>query len=322
MNRFIRAISGIVTAYTASFAFAQGYPSKPIKMIAPFPPAGTSDVLGRFLAQKLTEGLGQTVVVENRPGASANIGHEIASKAAPDGYTIILSNNGAFTINPLVFKRMPFDAINDFVPITLIAAAGQVLIVHPTLSAKTVDDVIALAKAKPDFYNFGSGGIGIPSHITGELFNRVTGTRLTHIPYKGTGQAVLDLVAAQLHMVFADMVPAVPQIKSGRVRAIAVTSPQRMPILPDVPTMAEAGAAGVTSQVWWAMLAPKGVPAEVVTRLNTELGRIVKLPDVQERYASLGLSTLHSAPQTVHEWARKEAPDMAKLLEAAGIKPE
>jgi tripartite-type tricarboxylate transporter receptor subunit TctC len=322
MRRIARIAAVVATLAFSASSYAQTYPTKPIRMIAPFPPAGSSDVLGRFLAQKMTEGLGQTVVVENRAGASANIGHEVASKAPPDGYTIILSSNGVFTINPLLFKRMPFDAYNDFAPITLIAEAGQVLIVHPSLPAKTAQDVATLAKAKPGFYNFGSGGVGIPSHISGELFNRVMGTQLTHIPYKGTGQAVLDLVAGQLHMVFSDMVPAIPQIKSGRVRAIAVTTPQRMPILADVPTMAEAGAAGVDAQVWWSVLAPKGTPAEVIARLNAEFGRIVKLTDVQERYAALGLSTLHSVPAAVHERARKEAPDMAKLLEAAGVKPE
>lgn len=307
----------------AASAFAQGnYPAKPIRFIAPFPAGGSSDVLSRLLAAKMTEGLGQTVVVENRPGASANIGHELVAKAPADGYTLLLSNNGAYTINPYLFKKLPFDPDNDFAPVSLVAMATQVLVAHPSVPINSVQDLIALAKAQPGKINYGSGGRGIISHISAEMFKTVTGTDLTHIPYKGTGQAIADLVAGQLHVIFSDMVPAIPHIKSGKLKALAVTSNARSPILPDVPTMAEVGAGGFTADTWWAVVVPKGTPAEAINRLNAELGRIVKLPDVQERYTSLGITTAHSTPQRIHELAKAERPAIAAVLKKAGIEPE
>ena len=312
-----------VLAITSPVAVAQvTYPVKPIKYIAPFPTGGTSDVLSRLLAAKMTEGLGQTVVVENRPGASGNIGHEIAAKAPPDGYTIIMSNNGIYTINPYLFKKLPFDPDKDFQPVSLVATATQVLVAHPSVPVNSVQDLIALAKAKPGHINYGSGGRGIISHISAEMFKTVTGTDLTHVPYKGTGQAVADLVAGQLHVIFSDMVPAMPHIKSRRLRALAVTSTARSSVLPDIPTMAEAGAGGFTADTWWAVVVPKGTPPEVVKRLNAELGRVVNLPEVKERYFSLGVSTAHSAPERIHELAKVERPAIAAVLKKAGIEPE
>ncbi len=313
----------IICTFASFTVVAQGaYPVKPIRFIAPFPSGGTSDVLSRLLAAKMTEGLGQTVVVENRPGASGNIGHEIAAKAPADGYTIIMSNNGIYTINPYLFKKLPYDPDRDFQPISLVAMATQVLVVHPSVPVHTVQDLINLAKAKPGHINYGSGGRGIISHISAEMFKTVTGTDLTHVPYKGTGQAIADLVAGQLHVIFSDMVPAVPHIKSGRLRAIAVTSATRSSVLPDLPTMAEAGAGGFTADTWWAVVAPRGASAEVVNRLNAELARVMKLPEVQERYFSLGVTTAHSAPERIHELARVERPAIAKVLKTAGIEPE
>ncbi len=310
-------------AITAPLATAQGtYPVKPIKYIAPFPSGGTSDVLSRLLAAKMTEGLGQTVVVENRPGASGNIGHEIAAKSPADGYTIIMSNNGIYAINPYLFKKLPYDPERDFQPVSLVATATQVLVAHPSVPVHSVQDLVALAKSKPGQINYGSGGRGIISHISAEMFKTVTGTDLTHVPYKGTGQAIADLVAGQLHVIFSDMVPAMPHIKSGRLRALAVTSATRSSVLPDIPTMAEAGAGGFTADTWWAVIVPRGTPPEVITRLNAELGRVVKLPEVQERYASLGVSTAHSAPERVLELARIERPAIAVVLKKAGIEPE
>ncbi len=310
-------------AITAPLATAQStYPVKPIKYIAPFPSGGTSDVLSRLLAAKMTEGLGQTVVVENRPGASGNIGHEIAAKSPADGYTIIMSNNGIYAINPYLFKKLPYDPERDFQPVSLVATATQVLVAHPSVPVHSVQDLVALAKSKPGQINYGSGGRGIISHISAEMFKTVTGTDLTHVPYKGTGQAITDLVAGQLHVIFSDMVPAMPHIKSGRLRALAVTSATRSSVLPDIPTMAEAGAGGFTADTWWAVIVPRGTPPEVINRLNAELGRVVKLPEVQERYASLGVSTAHSTPERVLELARIERPAIAVVLKKAGIEPE
>jgi len=321
--RIARWMVGASLAGVSAVVSAQGaWPQKPLKFIAPFPTGGTSDVLCRLLALKLTETLGQTVVVENRPGASANIGHELVAKAPADGYTLLLSNNGAYTINPYLFKKLPFNPDTDFDPVAQVATATQVLVAHPSVPINSVPDLIALAKAKPGQINFGSGGRGIMSHISGEMFKTVTGVDMTHVPYKGTGQAVADLVAGQLHIIFSDMVPAMPHIKSGRLKALAVTSQSRSSVLPDVPTMAEVGAGGFTADTWWAVVVPKGTPAPVIARLNADLGRIVKMPDVIERYAGLGISTAHSAPERIGELAKAERPAIAKVLKAAGIEPE
>jgi tripartite-type tricarboxylate transporter receptor subunit TctC len=298
------------------------YPSKAVRFIAPFPPGGTSDVLCRLLAKSLGDALGQPVAVENRPGAGANIGHEIAAKSAPDGYTLILTNSSTMTTNPHLYKRLGFDPVGDFAPVSMVASAGQVLVVHPKVPVQNVAELIALAKAQPGKLNFGSGGIGITSHISGELFKAKTGVNIVHVPYKGTIQAVTDLVAGQVDMVFADMVPAIPQIRGGKLRALAVTSGKRSAVLPDVPTMAEAGIPDFDASVWWAVLVPQGTPQEIVARLNADLAQVMQSAEVQEKYANLGIATAHSTPQVVTDTIRKQTPQMAQLLKAAGVQPE
>lgn len=312
-----------LSLFSAADARAQGsYPSRPIRFIAPFPPGGSSDVLCRLLGQKLSESLGQPVAVENRPGAGANIGHEFAAKQPPDGYTILISSSSTLAINPHLYKRLGFDPIGDFSPISMVASAGQVLVVHPSVAAASVKELIALAKAQPGKLNFGSGGKGIQSHISGEMFKAAAGVDIVHIPYKGTVQAVSDLVAGQVQLVFADMVPAMPHIKAGRVRPLAVTTEARSPVLPDVPTMIESGVPGYRTGVWWSVMAPRGTPEAIVNRLNAELGRIVKLADVQEKYANLGVSTEYSTPQYVTEKIRADTVEVAEVLKAAGVEPE
>jgi len=320
MQKFLLVI---FCALAAGAAHAQSpCPSRPIRFIAPFPPGGSSDVLCRLLGARLAESLGQPVAVENRPGAGANIGHEFAAKQPPDGYTILISSSSTLATNPHLYKHLGFDPIADFSPISMVASAGQVLVVHPSVPATSVKELIALAKAQPGKLNFGSGGKGIQSHISGEMFKSAAGVDIVHIPYKGTVQAVSDLVAGQVQLVFADMVPAMPHIKAGRLRPLAVTTEERSPVLPDVPTMIESGVPGYRAGVWWAVMAPKGTPAAIVSRLNSELGRIVKLPDVQEKYASLGVSTEHSTPQYVTEKIKTDTQQFAKVLKAAGVEPE
>jgi tripartite-type tricarboxylate transporter receptor subunit TctC len=316
------ALTALFAPLATEQAHAQSYPSRPIKFIAPFPPGGSSDVLCRLLGAKLAEGLGQPVAVENRPGAAANIGHEYAAKQPPDGYTIVISSSSTLVNNRYLYKHLAFDATTDFSPISMVASAGQVLVVHPSVPAKSVGELIALARSQPGKLNFGSGGKGIQSHISGEMFKSATGIDIVHVPYKGTVQAVGDLVAGQVQMVFSDMVPAMPHIRAGRLRALAVTTRGRAAVLPEVPTMIEAGVPDYESGVWWAVLSPKGTPEAIVGRLNSELGRIVKLPDVQEKYANLGVSTEHSTPAYVLERMRVEAPRIAAVLKAAGIEPE
>ena len=321
-RRCARACAAAFCLLAGSALAQSAYPSKPIRFIAPFPPGGTSDVLCRLLAQRLTDTLGQAVAVENRPGAGANIGHEIAAKSAPDGYTLLLSNSSTMTTNPHLYKRLGFDPLNDFAPISMVATAGQVLVVNPKVPATTVAELIALAKARPGQLNFGSGGVGITSHISGEVFKSMTGVNIVHVPYKGTIQAVTDLVAGQVDMVFADMVPAMPQIRAGKLRPLAVTSAKRSAVLPDVPTMIEAGLPGYDAAVWWAIVAPRGTPPEIIARLNADLEKVTNMPEVQERYANLGIATAHSTPQAVLDTVRTETPQMAKILKAAGVEPE
>ena len=298
------------------------YPNRPIRFIAPFPPGGSTDVLCRLLGSKLAEGLAQPVTVDNRPGASGNIGHEAAAKAAPDGYTILISSSSTLVNNVYLFKSLRYDPLGDFTPVSMVASAGQVLVVHPSVPAKSVGELVALAKAQPAKLNFGSGGKGIQSHISGEMFKSATGVDIVHIPYKGTVQAVGDLVAGQVQLVFADMVPAMPHIKAGRLRALAVTTRGRSAALPDVPTMIESGVPDYEAGVWWAVMAPKGTPAGVVNRLNAEFARIMKLPDVVEKYTGLGIATEYGTSQQVTEMIKRDTPRMAQVLKAAGVEPE
>jgi len=323
IRKFLPVLFILASATTSISVHSQAaYPNRPIKMISPFPPGGASDALARLVASKLGEGLGQTVTVDNRAGASGNIGHEAAAKSQPDGYTLVLSNSSSVVTNPHLFKKLPFDPLNDFAPISMVASAGQVLVVHPSVPATTIAELTAFAKANPNKLNFGSGGKGIQSHISGEMYKSAVGVDIVHIPYKGTVQAVTDLLAGQIQMVFSDMAPALPHIKSGKLRAIAVTSSQRSASLPDVPTISESGLPGFSSGVWWSVLGPKGTPVEIVNRINSEIGKMMQSADVREAYAKLGITPQHSTPSKVLENIRGESQVMAKILKAAGVEAE
>lgn len=303
-------------------AMAQAYPSKPVRLIAPFPPGGTSDVVSRIVAQKLTDALGRQVIVENRGGASGTIGHELVAKSPPDGYTLLLTSMGALVTNQFLYKRLPFDPFNDFAPVSLLATAAQVLVVHPAVPARSVKELVALAKARPGQLNFGTGGKGTTQHIVAEVFKNATGINIVHVPYKGGGLAVADLVGGQIDMSFADMAAAVPHVKARRLRALAVSSDQRSAALSDVPTMAEAGVKESFPQTWWALAAPKGTPAAVISRLNTEISQFMTQSEVQEKFGSFGLFPLHSPPERVMELVKTSTVRMGKIVKAAGIQPE
>jgi tripartite-type tricarboxylate transporter receptor subunit TctC len=306
-----------------SLANAQSaYPNRPIKFIAPFPPGGTSDVIGRIMAQKMGDALGQPVIVENRPGAAGNIGHDIAAKSNPDGYTLLLSNNSTVVNNPYLYKQMSFDWYKDFSPISLVAIAGLVLVVHPSVPVKTVGELTALIKSKPGQLNYGSGGKGIQSHITGEMYKSTANLDIVHIPYKGTGLAVADLVAGQIQIVFSDMAPAVPFIKANKLRALAVTSPQRSTTLPDLPTMIELGFPNFEAASWWSIVTPKGVSTSIIDRINHELGKIMASSEIKDSFEKLGVTPLHSEPSKVFELSRKESPITGEILRKAGVERE
>ena len=302
-------------------AAAQSYPSKPVRMIAPFPPGGTSDVVARLIAQKLTDALGRQVVVENRGGAAANIGHEIAAKAAPDGYTLLLTSGAAMVNNQFLYKKLNWEPA-EFTPISMVASAGMVLVVHPSVPATNVTQLIALARARPDRLSAGSGGVGTTSHVTLEVFKSVTKTRITHVPYKGGALAVTDLLGGQIDLVFSDMVPSVPHVQSGRLRALAVTSDQRSATLPNVPTMPESGVNNAFPSQWWAMVAPRGTPAAILSRINTDIVQFMKAPDMQEKYTALGLFTRSSTPEQVLDTIKAGMAEMREIVKAAGIQPE
>ena len=315
-------LAAISTAFAAPALAQQNYPTKPIRFIAAFPPGGTSDIVARLAAQKLTDSLGKQVIVDNRGGASGTIGYDMAAKSPPDGYTLLLVSMGGLVTNQFLFKSLPFDPQKDFAPISQLATAGQVLVINPKIPAKTVQELVALAKPNPGKFNVGSGGLGTTQQIVGEVFQNATGIKLTHVPYKGSILAVTATVSGEVSMTFADMAPAVPHAKAGRLRALAVSSEQRSAALPDVPTMADVGVKDWFPQTWWGMAAPRGTPRPIIARLNAEVVKFMKAPDVQEKYASLGLTPLASTPEHVADLVRTEAPRMGKLLKAAGIQPE
>ncbi len=303
-------------------AQAAGYPDRPVRFMVPFPPAGSSSLVSRQLAQKFSERFGHPFVVDNRTGAAGIIAHEITARAAPDGHTLMLSGKAALTMSPHMYRRLPYDPLADFTPVSLAATSGQVLVVHPALAATSVRELIALARAGPGQLGFGSGGLGTSSHISGEMFRMMTGADLLHVPYKGIAVVLVDVVAGQLQMAFADLPPSIPQVRAGRLSALAVLGAQRAPALPEVPTMVEAGVPGYVSQLWWAVMVPKATPAPIVAQLNAEMARIAGLPDVNEYFRGLGLAAAHNSSADMRDMIRTEMQQMAQVFKAAGIVPE
>jgi len=325
MSKVLRTLlsASCLAVSAVSVLHAQdNWPSRPVRMIAPYPPGGASDVLARVVAQKLTDALGRQVIVENRPGAAGNIGHELVAKAPADGYTLLLTTKSQLVNNPYLYRKLPFDPLTDFSLVTMIAHAGHVLVVHPAVPARNVKELMALIRSRPGKVSFGSGGVGSTTGVVGDVFRLLNRIDIVHVPYKGTVLAVTDVVAGQIEMVFSDMVPAMPHIRSQRLRALAVTTPERSPALPDVPTLAEAGLRDALPTQWWGVAGPKGLPAPIVARLNGEVKRLLALPDIRQRYDELGILPLHTTPEQFHETLRTEIPQNAKMLAAIGLRPE
>ncbi len=310
------------TAALPGAAHAQTYPSKPIRLIIPFPPGGATDIIGRTLAQKLSTQLGQTVIVDNKPGAGGTLGSAEAAKAPPDGYTLLLATTSTHSIAPTLYKNIPYSVEKDFAPITEVATATNVLIVTPNLPVKDVAELVALAKAKPDALNYASSGNGTIVHLQSELFRLTSNTKLTHVPYKGTALAIPDLISGQTHMMFDSLVSALPHIKGGKVKALAVTSTQRTPLLPNIPTVAESGLPDYVVNTYFGLFAPPGTPRDIVQRLHKEAVIAVLSADVKERFASQGAEPVGGTPEALSALIKSETAKWKRVIDAGQIKVE
>jgi tripartite-type tricarboxylate transporter receptor subunit TctC len=317
---YLRALLGATLAFAGVAAWS-AWPERPIRLVVPVAPGGGNDIVARALAQKLSERWGQQVVVDNRPGAATAIGAEIVAKASPDGYTILFLS-ASFAINAGMQRKLPFDPINDFTPVTLIARVPQILIVTHALPAKSVGELIALARAKPGQLNFGSSGIGSSPHLAMELFMQLTGVTLNHVPYKGTAPALADVIAGHVQILFDAIAPSLPHVKSGRVRALAVVGDQRFPSLPDVPTFIEAGVPAYTFASWFGVLAPARTPRAIIDVLNREIVHIVQLPETRERFTGLGFVPLGTTPQEFGRHLRSEIAVWTDVVRRHNIRAE
>jgi tripartite-type tricarboxylate transporter receptor subunit TctC len=297
-----------------------GYPSKPIRMIVGFAPGGGTDTTARAIAQKLTPVLGQQIVVDNRSGAAGNIATELVAHAPPDGYTLLMGTIAALAINVSLYDKLPFDPVRDFAPITLAVSSTNVLVVHPSVAANSVKELIALAKSKPGQLTYGSSGIGGAGHLAGELFKTMARIDMVHVPYKGGAPAMLELIAGQVQLVFATAETAVPQIKSGKVRALGVTTSKRSALLPEIPTIAEAGLPGYEANNWYGVLAPAHTPHAIVTRLNSAIVGVLNSPDLKETLFRQGLDATPTTPEQFAAYIKSEIAKWAIVVKAANAK--
>ena len=296
------------------------YPSKSIRLIVPFAAGGPTDTLARTLAERLSEQLGQRVAVENKTGAGGNIGTDLVAKAPPDGYTILISTNGPLAGNLSLFNHLPYDPRTDFAPITIFTYLPNMLAVHPSIPANTVSELIAFLKAHPDQYSFGSGGNGTSSHFSGELFKSMTGVKMNHIPYKGDGASMIDVLGGQIPIVFASVLAGMRYTDSGKIKALAVTSKDRVPALPNVPSMAEAGLAGYDLAAWYGIMLPAGTPQPIVNKLNAVIVKIIHTPDFKAKIEAMGGIPVGSTPEEVTEVIKRDVPKWAKLVKESGAK--
>jgi len=300
------------------FALAQNYPTKPVRAIVPYPPGGGTDIMSRAICAKLSEAWGMQVVVDNRGGGGTIIGTEIASRAPADGYTLLITSP-SFVINPTTRAKLPYDTVKDFQPVTQFASQAYVLVVHPKVPARDVKEFVALAKAKPDALNFGSTGVGSGSHLAGELFKYMSGTHLTHVAYKGMGPALTDLLGAQTQFIFATILPVSPHVRSGRLRALGVTTEKRATTLPDLPTIAEAGVPGYHANSWSGLFAPTGTPRAIIEKLNTDAVKILHQSDTRERLAADGAEPAGTSIKAFEAFIRDEIVKWGKVIRAAKI---
>ena len=328
MSILLRAAGNVVTALTlilANFtapAEAQDYPVKPLRFIAPNLPGGPTDILARLIGQKLAESMGQPVVIENRAGAGGNIGTEVAAKTPPDGYTLVTGNNATFGANISLYKNLGFDPVKDFAPIALVGTQPNILVVNPSLPVTSVKELIALAKARPRELNYAGSGMGAAAHLSAELFNNMAGVSIVHIPYKSAAPALIDLIAGQSQLMFATSLSVIPHIKSRKLRALAVTNAKRSKLMPELPTISEAGVPGFEATTWHGVLTTGGTPAAIVNKLNAEINRILQMQDVRDRLGALGAEIIGGTPREFADHIQREIPKWAKVIKDAGVRLE
>jgi tripartite-type tricarboxylate transporter receptor subunit TctC len=315
------AATTVVALVAASGALAQGYPNKPIRVVLPFPPGGAADTLIRPLSVRLNELLAQQIVADPRPGANGNIAAEIVARAPADGYTLLFGNS-SLPISVSLYDKLPYDVTKDFTPVSLAAFTPSVLVVHPSLPVKNVKELIALAKKQPNKLNYASGGVGNTMHLAAALLDTMAGIRMTHVPYKGAGPAIVDVIGGQCDMVFVNIAPVLGHIRAGKVIAIAVTSKTRVQVLPEVPTVAESGMPGYESTTWYGFLGPAGLPKDVIARLNSAIVDAVANKDLRERYIALGAEPQTTTPEEYVAYIRNDIASWAKVVKAAGAKAE
>ncbi len=316
LRQLLACLAGACLAHAAC---AQTYPAKPIRFYTPYPPGGTTDILARIFGAKMYEAWGQPVIVEAKPGAGGNLGADFVAKSPADGYTVLMGASGPLAINASLFKKLPYDPAKDFAPVVLSASVPLVLVTHPSLPVKNVKEFIALMKARTGQFNYASAGPGSPQHLTAEMFKFMAKVEMTHIPYKGSGPAIVDLMGGQVLFAFESMIPVLPHVNSGRLRALAVTSNTRSPVLEKTPTVAESGVPGFESIAWYGVVAPAGTPKEIVAKLNAEMVRIANLPDIKKQLMEMGSPPVAGTPDQFGALIRSEIPKWGKVVKQANV---
>jgi tripartite-type tricarboxylate transporter receptor subunit TctC len=320
MKRALAAGLAALALLAAPLACAQGYPSRPIHFVVPYPAGGPLDTVARLLGQKVSESVKQPVIIDNKPGAGGNIGADAVAKSPPDGYTILMGAVATHAINPTLYANIPYDPVNDFAPVTQVASTPNVLVVNPSLPVHDVREFIAYAKAHPGQLNFGSGSTGSAGHLAGELFKTMAGVQMVHVPYKGAGPAMQDLIGGQIQLMFDNLASSLGQIRAGKVRALAVTTAKRSSLAPELPTIAESGLPGFDISTWFGVFAPGGTPPAVVARLHDEFAKALAAPDVREKMLNLGAEPVGNTPAQFAAYIRSEAEKYARLVKASGAK--
>ncbi len=320
--RYAAVLGALLAALDATAQTATAYPARPIRMIVPSAPGSGPDIMARAIGQKLTEAFGQQVVIDDRPGAGGIIGSEAAAKSAPDGYTLIMANAGSHSVNASLYSKLPYDPVRDFAPVTLVSTAPNILIVHPSLPAKTVKELIALAKAKPGQLAFGSGGNGSTAHLSGEMFKTMAGIDIVHVPYKGSPSAVLAVISGQIAMAMPNIPPALPHVKSGKLKALAVTTAKRSAAAPELPTVAESGLPGYEATAWFGVLAPAGTPRDIIDRLNAIIVKSLRAPDMRERLLADGAEAVGNTPDEFAAIIKRDIAKWAVVVKKSGARAD